>query len=131
MDAFAPLVGHPFASGAAERLLFIMHLLDRFKACFDEDGQRTLEGHEIYRDFFTGQKGEGGRGPLFTDSSEKEKKSFKAEMTFKHPTDSSKTLFCPWHGKVQTPPLRVHFSWPVRADEPLFIVYVGPKITKR
>ena len=51
-------------------------------------------------------------------------------MTFKHPTDASKTLFCPWHGKVQTPQLRVHFSWPVRADEPLYIVYVGPKITK-
>ena len=29
------------------------------------------------------------------------------------------------------PQLRIHFSWPIRADEPLCVVYVGPKITKR
>ena len=45
--------------------------------------------------------------------------------------DPTKTLFCPWHGKVQTPQLRVHFSYPIRANEPLYIVYVGPKLTKR
>jgi hypothetical protein len=131
VDAFAPLNGHPFVSGAAQRLLFVLDTLNHFKSCFDVDGQRTPEGHEIYRDYFTGRKGDGGRGPLFTDSSDDEKRTFETEMTFKHPTDANKTLFCPWHGKVQTPQLRVRFSWPVRADEPLYIVYVGPKITKR
>lgn len=131
VDAFAPLNGYPFSLAAAQRLVFLLDTLNRFKACFDADGQRTPDGHQIYRDFFTGKKGGGGRGPLFTDSSENEKSTFKTEMTFKHPADASKTLFCPWHGKVQTPQLRVHFSWPVRADEPLIVVYVGPKITKR
>ena len=27
--------------------------------------------------------------------------------------------------------LRLHFSWPVRAGEPVYVVYAGPKLTKR
>lgn len=131
LNAFTPMIGHPFVSSAAQRLLFILITLNRFKSCFEDNGQRSQEGHDIYRDFFTGKKGGGGRGALFTDSSEDEKNTYEAELTFTHPADASKSLFCPWHGKVQTPQLRVHFSYPVRADEPLYVVYVGPKLTKR
>lgn len=130
-DAFAPLNGHPFVFSAAQRLLVIFDTLNRFRSCFDSHGQRTPQGNEIYQDFFTGTKGNGGRGAIFTDSSDSEKDKFKKEMTFKHPGDPSKSLFCSWHGKVQTPQLRTHFSFPVRAAEPLYIVYVGPKITKQ
>jgi hypothetical protein len=129
-ECFEPLAGYPFNAGAAQRMLFILTLLNRLKGCFDTDGKRTPEGHELYQEFFTGKKGGGGRGALFSDSSATEKKLFAAALTFKHPTAANTTLFCSWHGKVQTPPLRVHFSWPVRADEPLYIVYVGPKNTK-
>lgn len=129
-NAFEPLGGHPFVSSAAQRILVILNILNRFKTCFDESGQRTQQGHEIYRDFFTGKKGDGGRGALFTDSSEDEKNTFEPELTFTHPVDTRKTLFCPWHGKVQTPQLRVHFSYPIRSEEPLYVVYVGPKLTK-
>ena len=128
-DAFVPLSGYPFVQGAAQRLLFIFNTLARFRSCFDVNGRRTPEGQEIYQNFFTGKKEGGGRGALFSDSSDDEKKKFRRKMRFTHPTDASRTLFCPWHGKVQTPPLRVHFSWPVRASTPLYIVYVGPKIT--
>jgi hypothetical protein len=130
-DAFAPLDNTPFVFNAAGQLLLRLEKLDRFKVCFDENGQRTAEGNEIYQDFFTGSKGGGGRGSWFSDSSESEKNNFKKELTFKQPADATQTLFCPWHGKVQTPQLRIHFSYPVRADEPLYIVYVGPKRTKR
>ena len=129
--SFAPLKGLPFFYSAAQRLLFIFETLNRFKSCFDINGHRTFEGHEIYQNFFTGKKGQGGRGALFSDSSEDEKRNNKKDMTFPHPDATDKTIFCPWHGKVQTPQLRVHFSWPVRADESLYIVYAGPKITKR
>jgi hypothetical protein len=130
-DAFAPLRGHPFVPAAAQRLVFVLHILNRFRGCFDKEGRRTAEGHEIYQNFFTGKKGGGGRGALFSDSSENEKQRFHTEMTFKNPTNSGKTIFCSWHGKIQTPPLRVHFSYPVRGNEELFVVYIGPKITKR
>lgn len=130
-DAFAYLEGCPFASGAAHRLLVILDTLHRFKSCHGADGRRTAEGHELYRDFFAGKKEKGGRGVLFSDASDAEKRRFEQEMTFGHPEKADETIFCPWHGKVQTPQLRVHFSWLVRADEALYVVYVGPKITKR
>jgi hypothetical protein len=130
-DAFEPLNGHPFVQGAAQRLLVLLNVLDRCKSCFDANGQRTAEGNKIYQDFFTGQAGGGGRGSAFSDSSESEKRDFRTELTFKHPLDGASPLFCPWHGKVQTPQLRVHFSSPISADAPLYVVYVGPKLTKR
>ncbi len=130
-NAFDFLKGHPFSPSAAQRILFILDVLNRIKGCFDEHGERTAEGHKIYRDFFTGKKGNGGRGALFADSSEQEKNDFKSALTFGHPENPEDALFCPWHGKIQTPQLRVHFSWPVRFGEHLYIVYVGPKITKR
>jgi len=130
-DAFAPLKGHPFVHGAAHRLIALFQILNRFKACHDDQGKRTKEGHELYQNFFTGKKGGGGKGALFKDSSDGEKSDFKAEMTFTHPHRPGQQLFCPWHGSTQTPQLRIHFSWPVKSDEPVYIVYVGPKITKR
>jgi hypothetical protein len=129
-EAFEPLDGYPFAPSAAKRILVILEILHQFKVCFNS-GQRTAEGHQIYRNYFTGQKGDGGRGALFSDSSDTEMEEFRREMTFAHPADSSKELFCSMHGKVQTPQLRVHFSWPVQESVPLYVMYIGPKITKR
>lgn len=130
-DAFVHLNGHPFVDSAAERIIIILEILNRLKLCFDANGQRTPEGHELYQLYFTGKKGDGGRGALFTDSSDSEKDKFGNEMTFGHPEDPKKSLMCPWHGKIQTPQFRVHFSFPIRADKPLYVVYIGPKITKR
>jgi hypothetical protein len=124
-DAFTPFDGHPFVPGGAKQMLTVLARLNHFRSCFDENGQRTPEGNEMYQNFFTGS------GAIFTDSSDSEKTKFKNEMTFRHPGDADKTLFCTWHGKVKTGQLRVHFSYPARADEPLYIVYLGPKITKQ
>ena len=131
IDAFEPLQGHPFFSSAAHRIISQLDILSRFTSCFDMAGQRTPEGHQIYQDFFTGKKGAGGRGALFSDSSDDEKKEFENKMTFKTPGDLTGKLFCPWHGKIQTPQMRVHFSMPIRFNVPTYIVYIGPKITKR
>ncbi len=130
-NAFSYLEGHAFSRAAAQRFLFLFNTLGQLAQCFDEHGGRTPEGHEIYRNFFTGRSGGGGRGALFSDSSDQEKHDFENDLTFPHPEKPNATLFCPWHGKVQTPQMRVHFSWPVRANETLYIIYVGPKITKR
>ena len=123
--SFEPLSGHPFGKGAAERLLSRLTILQDIKNCFDVHGRRTPEGHEIYRKHFTGDKA------WFSDSSGTEKADFRMNLTFPHPTKPGEFLFCTWHAKVKTPQLRIHFSWPIRASEPFFIVYVGPKITKR
>lgn len=124
-DAFDPLDGTPYAHGAAERILIRLQLLNKMCECFDNEGNRTPEGHRLYTEHFTGEKA------WFSDSSDSEKAEFKSELTFPHPDRPGEYLFCPWHGKVKTPQLRIHFSWPIAADTPLYVVYVGPKITKR
>ena len=30
-----------------------------------------------------------------------------------------------------TKSLRIHFSWPIRLDKPLYVMYIGQKITRR
>ena len=124
-DSFDPLHGSPFSKGTADRLLLRLAVLHELKNCFSERGQRTPEGHEIYQTYFTGDKG------WFSDSSDTEKARFKSDLTFPHPTNTGEPLFCTWHGKVKTPQLRIHFSWPIRYNQPLYVVYIGPKITKR
>jgi len=124
-DTFHPLFSHPFVPGAALRILETLHVLNRFKSCFNEHSTRTPEGQRLYQEHFTGAKA------WFSDSSDHEKSIFKKELTFNNPEIKGQSIFCPWHGKIKTPQLRIHFSWPVRADEELYVVYVGPKITKR
>ncbi len=122
---FDALVGVPFARGASERILVLLGILDRYAQAFDADGVRTPEGNQIYRDYFTGKKA------LFSDSSDAEKRDFQTKLTFPHPDDPGKSLFCTWHGKERHMTLRLHFSWPVRSGERVYVVYAGPKLTKR
>lgn len=124
-DAFEPLRGHPYVPGAAERIDVLLSTLNSFKGCFADNGVRTAEGDRLYGDHFGHQKA------WFTDSTDGEKNDFESEMTFPHPARPGEYLFCTWHGKVKTPQIRIHFSWPITKDYPLYIVYVGPKITKR
>ena len=124
-SAFGPLRGQPFKQDVAERILVLLNVLHRLKQCFDEDGSRTEDGHALYQQHFTGDKG------WFSDSSDAEKEGFTSELTFPHPDAPGESLFCTWHGKVKSPQYRIHFSWPVTARSPIYVVYVGPKITKR
>ena len=121
---FEPLRGYPFVVSAAERILILLDTLARFRRCSDEQGQRTKEGQQIYQDHFTGKS-------WFSDSSDSEKHQFREALTFRNPEVGGENLFCTWHGKVKTPQIRIHFSWPVSTKNPLYVVYVGPKITKR
>ncbi len=123
-ECFALLAGVPFAKSAADRFLALLRVLDRFAGAF-EGGVRSAEGHRMVTDYFTGDRA------WFSDSSETEKREFRRELTFTHPEDASSSLFCSWHGKVSHQTLRLHFSWPVEAGQPVYVVYAGPKITRR
>lgn len=122
---FEPLRGLPFVELVARRVTVLVATLDELRSCIDSDGRRTQKGQQIYQDHFTGKK------PWFSDSSATEKNEFRSELTFPHPARRGELVLCPWHGKVKTPQFRVHFTWPVSGTEPLYVVYVGPKITKR
>ena len=124
-NAFTPLIGHPFAKGAAERLLLRLAVLDELLDNIDQSGGWTPIGLKIYQEYFVGEKA------LFSDSTDGDKVRFKNELTFPHPNKIGESLFCTWHGKVKTPQLRIHFPWPMRLDEPFYVVYIGPKITTK
>lgn len=123
--AFEPLRGQPFKQAVAERILVLLDVLHRLRQSLNADGSRTAEGHALYQQHFTGGKA------WFSDESDGDKAKFKDDLTFPHPDAPGESLFCTWHGKVKSPQYRVHFSWPVTGTEPVYVVYVGPKITKR
>lgn len=124
-EAFHPLRGHPFNRGAAEGVIRLLTVLQELTTCFDELGEFTARGHALRTNHFAGDTA------WFSDSSDTEKSMFQNQLTFRHPDKVGQRLFCPWHGKVRTQTIRVHFSWPIRASERVYVVYVGPKITKR
>ena len=123
-DCFEPLSGIPFSPSAADRIRALLQILDRFARAFDASGKRTPNGQRVYQNYFAG-----GDSAPFSDSSDKEKRGFDKELTFHDPSIPGRYLFCPWHGKVAD--FRIHFSWPVRFGEPVYVVYVGLKITRR
>lgn len=119
------LSGVPFSASAARQIVSLLEVLDRLCGAFDAEGRRTAEGHRIHRDHFEGKRAR------FSDSSDTEKQALASRLSFPHPTKEGETIRCGWHGKVFRGQLRLHFSWPARAREPLYIVYVGPKRTRR
>ena len=121
---FEHLRGVPFATSSAERIVRLLDVLERFSSAFDMSGKRTPEGQRIYQDYFTGDRA------WFSDSSCREKRKFRDKLTFPHPEDEGSVLFCPWHGKESRQTLRLHYSWSMQAGDQVFIVYIGPKITK-
>ena len=124
-DSFAELAGVPFARSSAERIFVLLGILDRRARAFDASGAPTTEARHIHKNYFSGENA------LFSDSSNTEKRDFHDRLTFPHPANPGESLWCPWHGKEHRSTLRLHFSWPFRPDEPVYVVYVGPKLTKR
>lgn len=116
------LIGEPFSLTIAERVIVLLGVLDRLKGSFGDDGKLTVDGYQLMQDYFHGDRA------LFTDESETNKRTFARQMTFRAPTGEA--LFCPYHGKISFRYYRVHHSWPIRPDEPLYIAYIGPKITR-
>lgn len=111
-NVIEPLARHPFHPGAVERLQVLLKVLDELKASIGADGKMSEGGMRLREEHFVGDKA------WFTDSSDAEKVDFKSDLTFKHPGRTDDTLFCPWHGKVKIDQLRIHFSYPIKHDEP-------------
>ena len=124
-ECFSPLKRLPFRRAAATRILELLGILDQFSECFNADGSRSNVGNRIYQDHFT------GTNAVFSDSSRTEKQKFRQELRFPHPSQADQVLQCTWHGKVRTMSLRMHFSWPVRYGRPVYVMYIGQKITRR
>lgn len=115
------LNAEPFNKTIATQITHRLSILNTLKSCYDEQGKRTQEGHDILQQYFHGKKA------LFTDESESNKQKFRQELTFKTPDGTA--IFCPEHGKISYRTFRIHYS-AIRHDEPLYIAYIGYKITR-
>lgn len=115
---------HPFNPGVAHRVWKLLDMLSRLRAAILPDGTYGDAWHHYWEEWVHG-------GELFSDSSDSEKREFDSELTFPLPGHPGERIKCPWHGKVNSPKRRVHFSFPIQHDEPTYVVYIGPKLTKR
>jgi len=112
----------PFSKGIAEKIKELLAILDELNACFETSGSLNQRGKQIIEDHFR------GNDALFSGESVTNERKFHRELTFKNKEE----MFCPFHGKIKFGrEYRIHFNWPKKeSTEPLYIVYIGPKITK-
>ena len=126
-DVSGHLAGEPFSPAIADRVLVLLDVLNQLKGGFDEQGRRTAASEILLDNYFRRERA------AFTDASETEKNdpTFRRVMTFAHPDGDGDDLECFWHGKISTRYYRIHFSYPIERDTPLYIAYIGPKLTKK
>jgi hypothetical protein len=127
-DVIQSLDGHPFVPGAAERFQELLKVLDTMQSNVGPDDHLQSRGMELFQNHFVGGK---NKKVWFSDSSDGEKSTFRQELSFPDPEQPGTTMSCTWHGKVKINQMRVHFTFPFRHDHPLYVVYIGPKLTKR
>ena len=128
-DAMSALLPVPFSRALKDRILRLLDILNELAIESDEDSKLSQKGKEILANYFAGACDP--RQPIFKPESPTKKNNFKRELTFRDPSDESKTIFCHWHGKIQTPQTRIHFEWPRPSGQrKIKVVYIGPKITK-
>ena len=124
-------LGLCFYPNVAKQSLVLLRLLDELVA-LKRAGNET-RFNEMRSNLMVGDEAR------FTNSSDNEIKDFADEMTFTHPV-TGQEVFCSWHGKIQTPPYRIHIEWPIpekvyrkekSTDEyqPLLVAYIGRKLT--
>jgi hypothetical protein len=123
-DPHLDLLSTPFSRGASERIFLLLGVLDRIAQNTNDDGSRNESAKNLYDTFFVGEK------PAFTDESDSNKHDFKKDLTFVN--SDGEDVFAPWHGKINSPKIRIHFEWPRPANQKnVKILFVGPKITKK
>jgi len=124
-SAIESLLPTPFSQQVTKKIFQLLHVLNQLVRESDPNGQLSETGMNLLNEHFTGNKA------WFTDESLRNKNNFRQAMTFSDPDDTSKKIFCPWHGKIKTPQIRIHFQWPRPAGQnKIKVVYIGPKITK-
>jgi hypothetical protein len=119
------LMASPFSAHVADQIIIRLDILSKIVDESNLNGGLSATGRILLDNHFVGQKA------WFTDESTDNKVNFKKDMTFSDPSDASKRIFCPFHGKIKSPQIRIHFEWPrPRGQREIKVVYIGPKITK-
>ena len=120
------LAREPFNRVVAEKIESRLNVLQEIMSGRRvSDGKMTGAANELW------QKHSQGDRAWFSDESTTNKRKFEQKLTFKDPSKPSKSIFCPWHGKIFHEHFRIHFEWPVPpGQDQLKILYIGQKITR-
>jgi len=114
----------PYSEGNFEGLVERFRILEKYFLGRTDPDVLDKSISELLNTFFKGKKA------WFSDSTDDECRRFKNELTFKDLFDGKSKQF-PFHGKIKTPQLRIHFEWPIPPERELIqVVYIGPKLTK-
>lgn len=128
-ESFEGLKGETYKQACADAIKERLTVLERIKgSCLPgASGGMTAAGQALVENYFW------SKSAWFVNASPTEANSplYREQMTFKHPTNPGERVFVPWHGRIYTGVLRIHFSYPINHADPLIIFYVGPKLTKR
>ena len=124
---FEPLDPLPFQRCSAETLMNRLHVLNQLAPGWGGDGGWTAQQQQLHKNHFHGDNAH------FSDSSKSETQKLKIrkKLTFPHPEHPGEKLFCPYHGKERHLTLRLHFWQPTELGEHVYVVYIGPKLTKK
>lgn len=118
------LAAQPFDAAIRDRTYALLGILNEYMNGRDENGVEGAEAQEVLRTHFQGERA------LFSPESEGNQDTFEKDMTFENP-DGDGAIFAHWHGKISHRFFRIHFEWPVPANQKqLKVLYIGPKLTK-
>lgn len=121
-EQMAPI---PFSEGNYKSIDERFRVLKEYIESRDQHGDHTAQTEQIVENYFHGEKA------WFSNSSDSERRKFKKALSFVDLLDAKKKLF-PFHGKIKTPQLRIHFGWPISPNvKKIQVVYIGEKLTKR
>ena len=115
------LARFPYSPAAGRRIANLLAVLQDLVSEMDEKGKLSAKGVQLYNTYFVGERA------WFSDESPT-RRADSQKFTFPDPNGSGH-LVCYWHGKVSTPPYRLHFEWPLeRPAERLRVTYIGPHL---
>ena len=116
----------PFDKTVARAADSLLGKLNRYMEVAIRDGHDSASAKKIISDYFSGSRA------LFSAESPTNQNKFRRKMTFEDPDNPSNTIFAHWHGKISHRYFRLHFEWPLPANQQYIkICYLGPKITKK
>jgi hypothetical protein len=117
-DVIEPIKVLPFKYSALQQIQILLLILDDLSKSHAPSGALSAHGLELHKTHFTTERGR------FSD--ETPNKLF----NFDHPK-TKEQIQCSWHGKVRMDvQYRIHFQWPKPKDFPLWVAYIGPKLTR-
>lgn len=125
-NIYGQISPYPINRVLVERIKKLLRILNNIVEQTNVSGSLTTEGVDLFNKYFIGQRA------LFTDESASNKHKFRELLTFSDPVNHSRSIFCPWHGKIRSPQFRIHFEWPrPQGQRQIKVLYIGPKITKK